>query len=198
MLKNRQVFAAALGFLGFAILSGLDDSHAQSNAAPDAVSTLPDRDGAHDFDFNLGTWKTHIRRLRNPLSGSSDAIEMNGTVTVRKIWNGRALVEEIEAEGAAGHLEGMSLFVYSPQAYQWSQTFVSSADGIIRPSMIGDFRSGRGELVSQDKLNGRAILIRGIWSNIVPNAHHYQEDYSADGGRSWEPVFVADLTRANS
>ncbi len=26
------------------------------------------RDGQHDFDFEIGTWKTHLRRLVHPLS----------------------------------------------------------------------------------------------------------------------------------
>src|SRR5579859_6780882 len=46
----------------------------------------PERDGQHDFDFNLGTWHTHIKRILNPLSGSTKSVELNGTVTVRKIW----------------------------------------------------------------------------------------------------------------
>jgi hypothetical protein len=61
------------------------------------------RDGQHDFDFNFGTWKTHIRRILDPLAGSSKSIELNGTVTVRKIWDGRAQLEEIEANGPNGH-----------------------------------------------------------------------------------------------
>ena len=28
------------------------------------------RDGQHDFDFEIGTWKTHVSRLLNPLTGS--------------------------------------------------------------------------------------------------------------------------------
>src|SRR4051794_11500675 len=56
------------------------------------------RDGQHDFDFNIGTWKTHVRRLQHPLSGSSAWVESEGTVSVRKIWNGRANLEEIEVD----------------------------------------------------------------------------------------------------
>lgn len=153
------------------------------------------RDGARDFDFNIGTWKTHIRRLLHPLSGSTEAIELNGTVTVRKVWSGRAQLEEIEADGPNGHWEGTTLFLYNPQSHQWSQTFADSKNGMLGRPLIGAFANGRGELVSQDMLQGRAILIRGVWSNITADAHHFQEEYSGDGGKSWEPAFVADLTR---
>jgi hypothetical protein len=56
-----------------------------ADAAPAASAY---RDGTHDFDFNIGTWHTHIRTLQHPLSGSTSWAEMNGTVTVRKIWGG--------------------------------------------------------------------------------------------------------------
>ncbi len=153
------------------------------------------RDGAHDFDFNFGVWHTHIKRQTQPLTGSSEFIEMNGTVTVRKVWDGRAQLEEIEADGPNGHWEGMTLFLYNPMAHQWSQTFANMNNGLLQPSMIGSFKDGKGELYAQDTDNGRTILARGAWSDIKANSHHFQIDYSDNGGKSWEPVFIADLTR---
>jgi hypothetical protein len=153
------------------------------------------RDGSHDFDFNFGTWHTHIKRQTKALSGSSEFIELDGTVTVRKVWGGLAQLEEIKADGANGHLEGMTLFLYNPQAQQWGQSFASSKNGLLQPPLIGAFKDGKGELYAQDTFNGRTILIRGTWSDIKPDSHHFQEDYSDDGGKSWEPVFIADLTR---
>jgi len=153
------------------------------------------RDGARDFDFNIGTWHTHIRRQTKPLSGTSEFIVLDGTVTVRKVWDGRAQLEEIETDGPNGHWEGMTLFLYNPQAHQWSQTFAGSKDGVLEPPLIGSFKDGKGELYAQDAVNGRTTLIRGTWSDVRPDSHHFQEDYSEDGGKSWEPVFIADLTR---
>jgi hypothetical protein len=74
--------------------------------APTAAGSPLVRDGQHDFDFNFGTWKTHILRLQHPLSGSATWIELNGTVVVRKVWDGRGQLEEIKAEGSTGHFEG--------------------------------------------------------------------------------------------
>jgi hypothetical protein len=153
------------------------------------------RDGAHDFDFNFGTWHTHIRRQTKPLSGTSAFVELDGIVTVRKVWDGRAQLEEIETNGPNGHWEGMTLFLYNPQAHQWSQTFADSSNGMLQPPTIGSFKDGKGELYAQDTVNGRTILIRGTWSDIKPDSHRYEEDYSDDGGKSWEPVFIADLSR---
>ena len=81
------------------------------------------------------------------LTGSNDWVDLNGTVHVRKVWNGRAQLEEIEADGSTEHLEGLTLFLYNPQAHQWGQYFVDSADGVVNPPQIGEFKNGRGELL---------------------------------------------------
>ena len=153
------------------------------------------RDGQHDFDFNFGTWKTHIKRVLDPFSASSKSIELEGTVTVRKVWDGRAQLEEIETDGPNGHWEGMTLFLYNPTARQWSQSFVNSQRGVLAQPLIGSFRNGRGELYASDTFNDRSILVRGVWSDITPDSHHYEESYSNDGGRTWVPAFIATLTR---
>jgi hypothetical protein len=153
------------------------------------------RDGAHDFDFNVGVWHTHIRRVLDPLSGSQDSMELNGTVTVRKIWGGRAELEEIEADGPKGHWEGLSLFLYNPQAHQWSQSFVNSSAGELDTPLVGEFHEGRGELFGQDTLRGKTIQVRGVWKVTGPNAHRYEESYSDDGGKSWKVSFIGDKTR---
>ena len=153
------------------------------------------RDGQHDFDFNFGTWRTHIKRILDPLSGSTKSIELNGTVTVRKIWDGRAQLEEIEADGPDGHWEGMTLFLYNPRAHQWSQSFVNSKSGVLTPPLIGAFKDGRGELFASDTFNERSILVRSVWSDITPDSHHFEESYSTDGGKTWAAAFIANLTR---
>lgn len=186
--RKASWFLAGIGSLGW-VMGVCAPPDATRNPGAEA------RDGQHDFDFNIGVWRTHIKRLAHPFSGSTDAIELNGTVTVRKVWDGRAQLEEIEAEGPKGHWEGMTLFLYNPKSRQWSQTFAASAVGTFAGSLIGEFRNGRGELFSQDTFEGRSMLVRGVWSSITPNGHRYEEDYSDDGGRSWEAVFIADLSR---
>jgi hypothetical protein len=153
------------------------------------------RDGAHDFDFNIGVWHTHIRRVLDPLSGSDKSIVLDGTVTVRKVFDGRAQLEEIEADGPNGHWEGLTLFLYNPQAHQWSQSFINSKMAALSSPEIGAFHDGRGELFASDTFNGKAILVRAVWSNIAPDSHHFEDSYSNDGGKTWAPAFIAELTR---
>jgi hypothetical protein len=155
------------------------------------------RDGSHDFDFGVGTWKTHIRRLLHPLTGSNAWATLDGTVVTRKIWKGRAQLEEIEADGSNGHFEGLNLFLYNPQAHQWSLTWSSSSDGILGIPTIGEFKNGRAEIFDQETLNGRTILARGIWSEIRAKTHRFEQAYSDDGGKTWETNFIAEKTLEN-
>ena len=187
MTISKRLIAVALA----ATLAGsLQPGAAQAtDAAPRA------RDGAHDFDFDLGVWHTQITRRLHPLTGSSESIQLTGTVTVRKLWNGRGQLEEIEADGPNGHWEGMTVFLYDPEARQWSMNFANSATGRLATPMIGSFENGRGELIEQDTLDGRSILVRVVWSDITPTSHTYEESYSADGGRTWQLSFVARKTR---
>jgi len=173
------------------IYPALATAAGESAAPPKAVV----RDGQHDFDFNIGVWKTHIKRVLDPLSGSTQSVELNGTVTVRKVWDGRAQLEEIEAEGPNGHWEGLTLFLYNPEAHQWSQNFVDGKVGVLTLPQIGSFKDGRGELFASDTVNGRTILVRGVWSEIKPDSHRFEESYSDDGGKTWAPAFIANLTR---
>ena len=155
------------------------------------------RGGQHDFDFHFGSWKTHIKSLDDPLSGSTKWTEMNGMVVDRKVWDGHANLEELEIDGPDGHFEGLTLFLYNPVSHQWNQTFVSSDSGVLSPTMTGEFKDGRGVFYSQDTNNGRTILVRGVWSDITPNSYSYEIAYSADGGKTWEPNFIAKLTRVS-
>ena len=153
------------------------------------------RDGAHDFDFNIGVWHTHIRRVLDPFSASSDVVELNGTVTIRPVWGGRARLEEIEADGPKGHWEGLSLFLYNPQSHQWSQSFLNSKSPAMSGGLVGEFHDGRGELYAHDTFHDKSIFVRGVWSEITPNSHRYTESYSNDGGNTWFTSFDAHKTR---
>ena len=187
-MKFAKTIFALIGAAGCACVA----LPARADTPPAAPA---ERDGSHDFDFNFGQWKTQIKRRVHPLSDSNEMIELNGTVSVRKVCDGRAALEEIETDGPKGHWEGMSLFMYNPSAHQWSQTFIGSKSGAFSSGLIGEFKDGRGELYQSDTLDGRAILVRGVWSNFTPKSHQYEESYSTDGGKTWEVELTATKTK---
>ncbi len=167
-----------------------------SGAAKTSLQQPPrQRDGQHDFDFHLGTWKTHLRRLQNPLTGSTRWVEYEGTTVVRKVWNGRANLVELVADGPAGHFEGLSLRLYNPQSRQWSLNFANAASGVMALPTIGEFKNGRGEFYNQETFNGRTIFVRFVISDITPNSCRFEQAFSNDGGQTWEVNWIATDTR---
>ena len=153
------------------------------------------RDGSHDFDFEIGNWKTHIRRLQHPLTGSTTWLDYDGTSTVRKIWGGKANLVELEVDGPAGHIQGLSLRLYNPQSHQWSLNYASSAAGTLGTPTVGEFRNGRGEFFDQEEIGGRVILVRNVWSDITPTSCRFEQAFSSDGGKTWEVNWIATDTR---
>jgi len=153
------------------------------------------RDGQHDFDFSAGKWKTHISQLIHPLSHSNDWIKLEGEVTTRSIGGGKGLLEEIEVINPSGRFNGITLFLYNPKAGQWSQTFTNLSSGVPEIPKFGEFKDGVAELYSTQTFNGRAVLVRGKWSNITANTHTYEEAFSEDGGKTWETNFIANEER---
>ena len=153
------------------------------------------RDGSRDFDFEIGAWKTHLKRLVKPLSGSTTWVEYEGVTKVTKVFDGRANLVELKASGPAGTFEGLSLRLYNPQSRQWSLNFANVNAGVLVPPAIGEFKNGRGEFYNHDTLNGRAILVRFIISDITANSCRFEQAFSDDGGKTWEVNWIAVDTR---
>lgn len=100
-LKRRSARARAIALC--AVISFAPAFGQGHPSAAQPTETL--RDGQHNCDFEFGTWKTHLSRLLRPLTGSHTGVEYEGTTFVRKVWNGRANLAELEADSPAGHLE---------------------------------------------------------------------------------------------
>lgn len=153
------------------------------------------RDGQHDFDFHIGSWKTHLKRLARPLSGSTSWIEYDGTTVVRKVWNGRANLVELKVDGPTGAFEGLSLRLYNPESGQWMLNYANVKDGKLTTPAIGEFKNGVGEFYNQDTYNGRVILVRFVITKITADSYRFEQSFSDDGGKTWELNWIAVDTR---
>jgi hypothetical protein len=155
------------------------------------------RDGQHDFDFEFGHWKMHIRRLLHPLTGSNEWTDMEGTTVTDKIWDGRANLATVEADGPTGHLELLALRLYDPRARQWSISFATRDSAVLSIPAVGTFTDGRGEFYDSELYHGRNILVRfSIWP-VSENEVHAEQAFSADGGQTWETNWINSFTRVS-
>jgi hypothetical protein len=192
-VKQIQAYLLGLVFLLHSF-QGLaqQNSGGSTSSDPDHVT---ERDGQHDFDFEIGIWKTHLKRLVHPLTGSTTWMEYEGTTVVRKVWNGRANLVELEVDAPQSHIEALSLRLYDPDSHQWSLNFASRGGGALGVPTVGKFKDGRGEFFDQETLNGRAIYVRFVISDITPNSCRFEQAFSDDGAKTWEVNWVATDTR---
>ena len=168
-----------------------------ASTTPSAVArqTPSDRDGQHDFDFEFGVWKARLSRLLKPLTGSNNWVELEGTSVVRKVWEGRANLGELEVTGPSGRVKGMSLRLYNPESHQWNISWANASDGLIGRAMTGEFTDGRGEFYGQEPFNGRIITVRFVFSDITPTSFRFEQAFSKDWGKTWEVNWKATFTR---
>jgi hypothetical protein len=176
-------------------VQGMAQENSES-AKEESLKAGSQRDGQHDFDFNIGIWKTRISRLKDPLTGSTTWLSYEGVSVVTKVWNGRANLLELEARGPAGHIEGLGLRLYNPSSRQWSLNWANSAVGTLDQPMIGEFKNGRGEFFNRESFSGRSISVRNVFSDITADSSRFEQAFSDDGGKTWETNWIMTFTRA--
>lgn len=170
--------------------------HAQQTDAAPAGSAASPRDGRHDFDFEVGKWKIHLKRMTHPLSGTAEWVEFDGTSVTRPLWDGNANIEEFHTTNTTERVEGMTLRLYDPKAHQWSLYWANRKAGqLAMPATVGEFKNGIGEFYDQEAFNGRQILVRYQWSRITADSAHFEQAFSDDGGKTWEVNWITDQTR---
>jgi hypothetical protein len=165
----------------------------------DNPALLPQRDGSHDFDFLIGDWTAHVKRLPDRLNNSNTWIEYDGISNHHKLLDSNANFEQFEVWGSTDkklHLKGQTLRLYNPTTRQWSIYLVDLDNGTLSlPPVVGSFTGNRGEFFDQEDWKGRAILVRYMWLNISPNSARMEQSFSPDGGKTWEVNWICELSR---
>lgn len=168
-----------------------------AQTAPRAATVA--RDGSHDFDFLIGDWKAHVRRLPDRLVGSHKWIEYDGISNHHKILDSNANFEQFEVNSTDGkqHLKAQTLRLYNSDTHQWSIYLLDVDKGALpMPPVVGGFAGNRGEFYDQDTYKGRAIFVRYVWLNLSPTSARMEQSFSADGGRTWETNWICELSRS--
>ncbi len=154
-------------------------------------------DGRADFDFFIGTWDSHQRKLKERLTGCGEWEEFSGVSVVRTILGGLGNFDEVTFDMPAGPVMGVTLRLFDPQTQLWSIYWSSSTCSVLDTPMVGRFEHGRGEFYDRETFEGRSIFSRFIWTSSGADACRWEQAFSPDGGRTWETNWTADFTRRN-
>lgn len=185
--------AVAIGAALIALPASTRAANPQSAAQHAAI-----HDGQHDFDYLLGSWKIHLRRRLNPLTGSNRWVEFDGTVVCRKIWAGRGELEQFDVDNPEKHIviHGLTIRLYDRDSGQWHIYWSNADKGTIDwPPMEGHFTAGRGEFYDQEDHDGKLVLVRFIWTRTNTQSPHFEQSFSGDWGKTWEVNWITDQTK---
>jgi hypothetical protein len=161
------------------------------------TATASSTSSKHDFDFWLGTWQGHNRRLRDRLAGCTEWDEFEGTCVARPILDGFGNVEEFRTDYASGFV-GMGLRIFDPVKRLWAIYWADSRHtGLLEPPVVGSFSDGVGTFECEDIFNGRPIIVRYTWSEITETSARWEQSFSDDGGVTWETNWTVDHSRVS-
>src|SRR5215467_15398191 len=143
-MKSRSVYC--LSVLQFTLTCALGGE-----------SPPPVRDGSHDFDFLIGDWRAHVRRLPERLVGSNNWVEYDGISNHKKVLDTSANFEEFDVRSADGKLriKAQTLRMYNPETHQWSIYGLELDKGSLEtPPLVGGLAGDHLELFNQQLWKG--------------------------------------------
>lgn len=194
-MKSSRVTLVAV--LLAAVLGSLAPAHSsQDNPKKAQAANLK---GLHDFDFLVGSWQVHHRRLKERLAGSHGWVEFEGTCTMRQLMDGRSNVDDNWLKMPEGEYRGVGLRAYDPQTGQWAIWWLDGRNpfGELDPPVKGRFEKGVGTFYSTDTLRGKKVRVRFTWSQITPTSAHWEQAFSPDGGKTWEVNWRMEFRRVS-
>jgi hypothetical protein len=173
----------------------------QFDAAGALVIKASATSSTRDFDFLVGKWKMHHRRLNKRLEGCKDWTEFDSWDDDSTVLSGTANLDTYrttEMPGMEGKaFEGMTLRLFNPQTKLWSIYWVASDRGVLDPPMVGSFENGIGHFLARDNYHGKNVIVLFRWD--IRNKEHavWSQAFSPDEGKTWEWNWYNSFVRVN-
>lgn len=140
----------------------------------------------NDFDFLVGEWRIHNRKLNTRLNNSTEWTEFEAIGEMHKILLGLGNTDSFKANFDGKPFEGMSLRLFNPATKLWSIFWADSNFGKLDPPVVGSFEDKIGTFFTKDTFNGKAILVKFQWDKTDPDHPIWSQAFSADRGATWE------------
>jgi hypothetical protein len=152
----------------------------------DLVITPSKTSSKDDFDYLVGKWKLQDKKLKTRLNNSTEWIEFESTVEMKKLLNGIGNMDIYRTTFDGKPYEGVALRLFNPETKLWSIYWADSNTGKMDPPMVGSFDGNIGTFYCKDVFNGKPILVVFHWDKTDPNNPVWSQAFSPDNGKTWE------------
>jgi hypothetical protein len=178
-------------FLAVAVVATAMDASA---CAPAQGTTSPPPAGAHDFDFLVGEWRVHHRRLK---SASHEWVDFEGTSSNRTLMDGAANIDEHWLNAPNGAYRAVALRSYDSTTGKWAIWWLDGRypSGPLDPPVKGHFENGIGSFYADYTQDGKPMRGRFTWSNITPTSARWEQSSSSDSGKTWAANWIMNFER---
>jgi hypothetical protein len=146
----------------------------------------------HDFDFLIGHWNVHNRRLTHRLSGANHWKIFSATHWLEQRLGGIANIDQMDCPSEG--FSGVSVRCFDLNQRRWAIYWINSRDGVMSPPVLGGFNGDIGLFYGRDSDDGRSVHVRFTWTRLGRDAARWEQAFSLDG-REWETNWVMDFNR---
>jgi hypothetical protein len=161
----------------------------------DLKITASETSAPGDFDFFIGKWRVHNRKLKKRLAGCDEWTEFEATSECRKILNGFGNTDNFKTDFDGRPFEGMTLRLFNPQTRLWSIYWADSNVVTLDVPQVGSFEDRTGEFLARDVFEGKPIIVKFKWDATDPEKPVWSQAFSQDEGRTWEWNWTMTFTR---
>jgi hypothetical protein len=149
-----------------------------------------------DFDFIIGDWHVHHRRLNSRLTACTEWTDFLGTSSTRKILGGLGNVEDNVLHFPQGQVRAAAFRSFDLESQSWSIWWLDGrVPHTLDAPVVGAFVKGVGLFYANDMLEGRPIKVRFTWNPNPGGNPLWEQAFSGDGGSTWETNWTMDFRR---
>ena len=148
-----------------------------------------------DFDFFIGKWNLHNKKLQSRFSNCTTWLEFHSTQEMYPILNGIGNIDNFLAEFDGVSFEGMTVRLFNPKTKLWSIYWADSNTGVLDPPVIGSFENKIGHFFTKDVHEGKEIIMAFRWDARDENNPIWSQACSLDRGVTWEWNWYMYMTK---
>ncbi len=140
----------------------------------------------NDFDFWIGKWRIHNRKLKTRLNNCKEWIEFEASGVCYKILNGFGNFDQYRTTFDGVPFAGMTLRLFNPKMKLWSLYWADSNAVVLDVPQVGSFDGHLGKFYARDVFQGKDIIVLFNWDKTNPDVPIWSQAFSLDNGKTWE------------